>query len=333
MEQAAFADWLRTNAGRDAGGAIEVTTPASGWSNDTVILALGGERLVVKLAPTRLAMFPTYDLSKEWDVLRALHARRRPPVPEPVGFEPGTAVLGRPFLVMSFVAGDIPSDDKPTYVEAGWLAEAPPERQRVFWRDLIAAIAEVHRVDWRDGGLDRLAPSAAGPLVDQLDWLDHLHRWSARPQPDIEAALDRLRRTCPPDDGAPCLLWGDARPANVVVRDFRIAALLDWELVGVGPPEVEIAWLQEMHWLRGIGASIVPPAGFPDDDGIAATYGEASGRAMRPLGWYRLLAALKVAVLMYRHLAVAVDRGRLPADHPVLRENIATRRLASLLAT
>ena len=34
---------------------------------------------------------------------------------------------------------------------------------------------------------------------------------------------------------------------------------------------------------------------------------------------------------MHRHLRVMVHLGRLPAYHPVFRDNVATRRLAELL--
>jgi aminoglycoside phosphotransferase (APT) family kinase protein len=333
-ERTRFAAWLDRVAGIPvaAPDTIEVERPASGWSNETAILRIGARRLVLRLAPARLAMFPTYDLGREAAIIEALDDAGRPPVPRVLGHEPSAHVLGRPFFVMSFVDGCAPSDTKPSYAEAGWLAAATAGEQRRFWTDFIGCIAAVNAFDWRAGGLAMLAPAAgASSLADALDWLAGLHAWSAAPQAEIETGLARLGETRPTDAGADVLLWGDARPANVLVRDFRIAALLDWEMAGVGPAEMDVAWLLEMHWIRTAGAGVVPPPGFPDEAGIVAIYEAAAGRRLAPLGWFRLFAAVKVAVLMYRHLVVAVDRGMLRAGHPLLAENVATRRVADLL--
>jgi len=336
-----FADWLQAAAGLAVPDpeAIHVERPSGGWSNETAILSAGDVRLVLRLEPSGLAMFPSYDLGREAAVLAALNRDGPPPAPPPVpvllGHEPDPEVLGRPFLAMAFVPGQVPSDSKPGYAEAGWLAEAPPDRQRLFWRELMAGLAALHAVDWQARGLGRLAPDGGGALAAGLDWLEGLHGWSAVAQPQVEAGLAELRRTLPAAvaaAGPDRLLWGDARPANVIARDFRVAALLDWEMAAIGPAELDLAWLLEMHWMRTEGAGVVPPAGFPDEAGLLALYAAAAGgQARRPSSWYRLFSAVKMAVLMHRHLVVAVDRGMLRAGHPLLRENVATRRVGALL--
>lgn len=334
-ERAALAAWLAAQAGFPAVGPdrVHIAAPASGWSNETVIAAIDGVRVVVRLAPSRLSMFPDYDLTKEWLVIEALHDRGRPPVPRPVAQDLAGRLFGRAFFVMAFVEGETPSDSKPTYAEKGWLAEGPVAGRRLFWKELLQALAAVHETDWRSGPLARLAPpDGVSSLSAAIGWLERLDRWSGAPQPVVAQALARLRATMPVAGAGDVLLWGDARPANVLAREFRIAALLDWELAAVGPPELDLAWLQEMHWLRVAGAGVAQPEGFPDDAGLQAGYEAASGRRLGDLGWYRLLSAVKVAVLMYRHFVVAVDRGAMPAGHRLLRDNIATRRLATLLA-
>lgn len=334
-ERAALAAWLsqRSEFRVTDPDRVQIAAPASGWSNETVIARVDGVPIVVRLAPSRLSMFPDYDLDKEWQIISALHGRGRPPVPRPIARDSDGALFGRPFFVMSFVEGTAPSDNKPTYAEKGWLVDGSVAERWRFWVGFIAAMTDVHKAPWKTEGLARLAPTGGGStLVAALDGLEALHRWSAAPQADIEAAFARLRETMPAISSDDVLLWGDARPANVLVRDFRIVALLDWELATVGPAEMDVTWFQEMHWMRTTGSGIPLPEGFPDDQEIAECYEAVSGRPLGELGWFRLLAAVKVAVLLYRHLVVAVDRGALPAGHPLLRDNIATRRLAALLA-
>ncbi|MDF1732870.1 MAG: phosphotransferase family protein [Minwuia sp.] len=334
-ERAAFAHWLGTRSDIRATEPEEVSVaaPASGWSNETIIADISRHRVVVRMAPARLSMFPDYDLDKEWRIIRVLHRRGRPPVARPIAEDLGGTLFGRPFFVMSFVDGITPSDNKPTYAERGWLVEADVPRRQQFWDGFMAAMVAVHETDWRASDLSRLAPPAGtSSLAAAVDWLQVLYRWSDAPQPEIERAFRRLKQTMPDDPGNDVLLWGDARPANVLVRDFGIAALLDWELATVGPPEMDVAWFQEMHWMRTVGSGVALPEGFPDDSRIAATCEGLTGRALTEPVWYRLLAATKVAVLLYRHLVVAIDRGAMPAGHPLLTDNIATRRLAALLA-
>ncbi|MEC9345908.1 MAG: phosphotransferase family protein [Pseudomonadota bacterium] len=334
-ERAALARWLAARAGIAADGpdAVQIRAPASGWSNETVIATVGDVPVVVRLAPSRLSMFPDYDLDKEWSIISALHAGGRAPVPEPLAEDLGGNLFGRPLFVMGFVDGIVPSDTKPTYAEQGWLVDGSVTERRRFWQSFLDSVAAVHDTDWRTPALQRLAPAdGRSSLAAAVDWIEGLHRWSAAPQAEIEAGFARLRETMPASAGPDVLLWGDARPANVLVRDFRIAALLDWELATVGPVEMDVTWFQEMHWMRTAGARLALPEGFPDDDAIAAGYESASGRRLGDLSWYRLLAAVKVAVLLYRHLVVAIDRGAMPAGHPLLAENVATRRLAAMLA-
>jgi aminoglycoside phosphotransferase (APT) family kinase protein len=59
-------------------------------------------------------------------------------------------------------------------------------------------------------------------------------------------------------------------------------------------------------------------------------YEQHTGTGLTHLAWYRYLAATRVAVLMHRYLRAMVHAGRLPADHRLLADTVATRRLASL---
>lgn len=48
-------------------------------------------------------------------------------------------------------------------------------------------------------------------------------------------------------------------------------------------------------------------------------------RSLRRLDWYRLLCAMRVAVLTHRHLRVMVNLGNLPADHRLLTRRVGDR--------
>lgn len=331
---ARFARWLSGHLGEDvevSGGAAPRT--GGGWSNETVILDLArADRVVVRLQPAGPAMFRDYALDREYAILQALSVLDRPKVPRPIAIDAEGAVAGRPLFVMNYVPGRVPSDDRPSFAEAGWLFEASPDDQRRFHVGLISAIADVHRVDWRPA-LAGLARPGDDPLQAEIDWLCNLHRWGAGTElhPVIDRGFEWVSRHVPPSPPA-CLLWGDARPANVIEASFQPAALLDWELASIGPAELDIAWLLEMNRMRTSGAGVPALPGFLSEAETVACYEQSSRRSLSDLTWYRQYAALKMAVLMERHLRVAIARGVLRPHHRLLRDNVALRRIEQLLA-
>jgi len=332
-----FATWLSAELGRVVSVAA-VASPSSsgGWSNETVLVDLAGNsrlRVVVRAKPDGPAMFRDYDLMREYRVLKGLGGGHAPPVPPALAVDPTGSVLGRPMLVTGYVAGRVPSDNRPSFVEAGWLFEAAPTDQHRFAQSLLHAIHAVHAADWRALQLAPLARDRDRPLHGEIAWYRALHDWGAgtNRHPVIERGFAAVLRDLPPE-GEPCLLWGDARPANVITQGFDVAALLDWELAGLGPAELDIAWLLEMNRMRTVGAGVPPLPGFPTDEAVVAAYQDLAGRTLSHFGWYRLFAALKMAVLMERHLRTAIARGHLAQDHRLLRDNVALRRLDELMA-
>lgn len=331
---ARFTQWFSQRIGADV--RIErASTPGTGggWSNETLILDLASlGRVVVRLQPAGPSMFRTYELAREYTILETLNALGQPKVPKPLAIDQDGVIAGRPLFVMSYVPGRVPSDDRPGFAEAGWLFEASFEEQRTFYIGLLAAIAETHAVDWRPK-LAFLARAADSPLRAELGWLRTLHRWGAGSErhATIERGFEQVAQSMP-NSTPPCLLWGDARPANVVEAAFKPAALLDWELASIGPPELDIAWFLEMNRMRTVGTGVAALPGFLPDDETVACYQRLSGRKLADLTWYRQYAALKMAVLMERHLRVAIARGALRPGHRLLKDNVALRRIEALLA-
>jgi aminoglycoside phosphotransferase (APT) family kinase protein len=131
------------------------------------------------------------------------------------------------------------------------------------------------------------------------------------------------------------LLWGDARPANVIVEPdgFAPAALVDFELAAWGPAELDVTWLAEMDRMRTTGSGVDPLPGFLDDGDAIVHYEKCADRSLDPdlLRWATQFNALKIGVLMHRHLRVMVHEGRLPASHHVFQENVSTRRCLDVI--
>lgn len=343
LDRAALAGWLSDLLGTGLAPArLGLRRPSGGgWSSDTVFVDTGvaePARVVVRLAPGGPTMFEDHDLGRQCAVLRALAAAPDVPVPPVLGSDLDGARLGRPAFVMGYVAGRVPSDDRPSFAEAGFLFDATTAEQRTFHTALLDALAAIHATPVTAALRSTLRPAAGAADGSAAAALDGLARtWSFDQGPCSAGAVDdgfRLLRASlpPPTPGEDVLLWGDARPANVIVAAdrFEPVALLDWELATIGPAEFDLTWLAEMNRMRMEGSGVAPLPGLLSDDEARRHYEQRSGRTLGDLRWYRLYSALRIAVLMHRHLRVMVHLGRLPAEHPVFEENVATRRLEQL---
>jgi aminoglycoside phosphotransferase (APT) family kinase protein len=317
---------------------LRLERPTSGgWSNDTIIVELGdGSRVVVRLAPARAAMFPVYDLRREHDCLHALAGRV--PVPPVLGADLDGDLVGRPAFVMGFVDGRVPSDDRPTFAESGWLHDAESAHQREFHESLLGHIAAINAVVPSDEERARLLRPGASACAGLIDDLQTIWRFDtgAHRSAVIDDVFAAVRADVPADPTYDGMLWGDARPANAICEPagFLPVALVDFELAAWGPAELDVTWLAEMDRMRTVGSGVEPLPGFLDDDEAVACYERHAGRELDRdvLRWATLFNALKVSVLMHRHLRVMVHEQRLPAGHRLLTENVSTRRCVDLLA-
>lgn len=310
--RAALEAWL---AGQRPGARIlDLQVPsANGMSSETVLLDAewGGEqrRLVARVAPEASAVpvFPVYDLERQARVMRdARQAAPTVPIPEVVLSEPDPGPLGTPFFVMERIDGRVPPDVMP-YTFDSWVTDATPEQRTELQESSIDVLVALHGID---DALDRFAylevdrPGATAmrrQLADQAAYYD----WGREGVrvPLVERTFAWLDEHFPADEGASGLCWGDARIGNMMFDGFRPAAVLDWEMAVLAPPEVDLAWFAYLHTFFQDLTEIFELPGLPDFmriEDCAAHYEARSGRAPRHLHWYTVYAALRYAVVSIR---------------------------------
>lgn len=342
-----LAAWLaaRLPAARDlAVGPLE-GPGTTGFSSDTLLFearwrdGAGGERreaLVARLEPRGFGIFPEYDVARQFRIQRALaEADTGVPVAPMRWLETDPRFLGVPFYVMGRVEGRIPTDNPP-YHAGGWLTEVAPAEREALWWSGLEVLARIHRLDWRALGLDGLeqsgAESAAAALDAQLAYWERYVDWLGGPAVGLlRPVLERLRAEHPRPEGPPALSWGDARIGNMIFREGRCQAVLDWEMVGLAPPELDLGWwlFLDHHHSAGVGVPRLP--GFPDRAATVARYEALLGRPVRDLPWYELFAALRFSAVMARVGQQLRHYGLLPADSDFETNNTCSRLLETLL--
>ncbi|HUP99224.1 MAG TPA: phosphotransferase family protein [Aeromicrobium sp.] len=312
----AIGTWLPTVLGAD--GAVRVSDvdvpQGAGMSSVTVLFtaawsrdgASEERRLVARMAPDpgSFPVFPEYDLERQAAVLRAVGAGTDVPVPEVVGLESTGAVLGAPFIVMNAVAGRTPSDNPP-YVFGGWLLDAAPSERRALQDRTVEVIAGIHALP----GPESVLPELVSPdtLRDHVVRERAYYEWTRADDgitiPVLDRASDWLEDNWPAEVSPSGLIWGDARPGNVLYDGFEPCAVLDWEMTALGPPEVDLGWIVFIHCFFQDIAKVFELPGLPDfcrPDDVVATYERASGRRVQDLYWYIVYAALRHGIVMSR---------------------------------
>jgi aminoglycoside phosphotransferase (APT) family kinase protein len=307
VEQGLLA-WARSGNG-DGASVGGIRMPVSGMANDTVLFELNGEPLVARLAPAPESQFPTFpafDLAFQQRVMSLVRARTAVPVPEVVHLETDISWLGVPFMVVRAIDGVVPHDNPPYLMDpTGWFLRGTPEDWQRLETSTIAVFVELHQIVDDGEHTAFLHVDAAGgtALARQLASHHDYYEWARDGQtiPLLERALDVLAKTIPDNDRS-VLNWGDGRPGNIIYRDFEPVGVLDWEMAGVGPPEVDLAWTTFFqrfwdHFAQQFGISV--PAMFGRAE-ASAIYERLSGDSLDDLTWYEALAGLRFGIILAR---------------------------------
>lgn len=309
--------WL---AGRTAGPPPTVPqlegTSATGMSSETLLFDVAWadgrtDRLVARVAPDPgdVPVFPRYELGHQYAVLRAVGELTAVPVPAVRWNEPDPAHLGAPFFVMERIDGRVPPDVMPYNFGDSWLYASPDQDQRRLQDAVVAVLAELHAVDRAEARfpfLQRAHPGAT-PLRRHVAATRAWYEWAAGGDlrsEVIERLFAWLDDHWPADEGPTVLSWGDARIGNIIFGDdMAPAAVLDWEMAGLGPRELDLGWLVYSHRIFEDFAAALELPGMPRllrADDVSATYEQLTGHAVRDLPFYGTYAALQYAIVFLR---------------------------------
>jgi aminoglycoside phosphotransferase (APT) family kinase protein len=337
-----LADWLRVRL-EDAHN-VQVSNlelpKSSGMSTETVLLDFNWDsangsnnrQVVVRIAPTGEALFPSYDLELEASVMDVLRMVTHVPIPKILFREWDPAVLGSPFIVMDRVAGQVAADDPP-FTTAGWVVDLTDSERARLCDNGLKALAEIHNVDLAKLDVANLkVPSDT--LAQHADYWRRYLDWAAEGETydTLEAGLDYVVNNRPELVSEPVLSWGDSRLGNIIFSpDQSVAAVLDWEMVSAAPPELDLAWWWFIirHHSEGIGAPL--PSGIPDRAQTIARYQELTGATVRDFHYFEVFAALRLAIMHVRVAHLMVRAGLLPEDTVLGHVNPAAIMLADLI--
>jgi aminoglycoside phosphotransferase (APT) family kinase protein len=269
-----------------------LTRLTGGASRETWSFEADSRHLVLRRDPP--GMDRPEGMAREAAAITAA-ARLAVPVPRLVDAGSDPAVLGTPYLITEYVAGE-------TIARKLLREDQYAAARTTMATDLGRTLAHIHAI-----------PPDTVPGLESYEPLARLradYDNVGEPLPTIEIALHWLARHRP-DPVPETLVHGDFRTGNLIIAPNGLRAVLDWELVHHGDPREDLGWLCVKCWRFG---SPLPAGGFGSVDTLLDGYAEVAGWRPEPRDvlWWQIYGTARWAVLC-RQMAESHLSGATPS--------------------
>jgi aminoglycoside phosphotransferase (APT) family kinase protein len=345
-----LAPWLGRQLDADGAPQIaNVTGPSgAGFSSETVLFDAQwrsrgrqfSRALVLRLPPAADAypLFPSYDLGRQVAAMQLTAKWSSVPVPNVLWYEGDASTIGAPFFIMDQIDGVTAPDVMP-YVFDSWLTQASADDQRHVETDAVHMLADIHgiRCPAEETAFLQFDASGASSLARHVNNQRAYYGWMCPDggQPLIDATFAWLDEHWPDNYGADVVSWGDARLGNILWRNHRAVAALDWEAAAIAPPEVDLGWFIYFHQYFQSLAERHGVPGMPDflvRHWVLDTYAVRSGYQPQTIEWFLAYAALRQALTSIRVVSRAVAFGERPEPDDPTDLIMDRARLESIVA-
>ncbi|MGV0750611.1 phosphotransferase family protein [Mycolicibacter heraklionensis] len=287
-----------------------VTELAGGTQNVMLQFTRAGRSYVLRRGPRHLRPRSNAVMLRETRLLAAL-AGTDVPHPGLIAVCDNPAVLGDAvFYLMEPVDGFNASGDLPA------LHAGDPTVRYGMGLSMADALAKLGAVDHvaagladygkPDGFLERQVPR----WLSELDSYRQFENYPGPDLPGLDDVADWLQRNVP-TSWQPGILHGDYHAANVMFSPTgpEVAAIVDWEMSTIGDPLLDLGWLLAT-WRQDDGSSVFSHTltgmdGLASPDDLVQRYAAGSSRDLTHIGWYTVMAAFKLAIVIEGTLARA----------------------------
>jgi aminoglycoside phosphotransferase (APT) family kinase protein len=278
---------------------ISIEQFPAGSSNLTYLVRIGADEFVLRRPPFGNTVKTAHDMRREFDVLTKL-ADAYGPAPKPILYCDDNTVIGSEFYLMERRHGLIVRGRAPdALVESVKL-------QRAVSESFIRNLADLHSLDYSAAGLSDLG-RPEGYCHRQVDgWTRRYIAAKTHEWPELESLITWLAENVPSETGA-SLIHNDYKFDNVMLDPAdltKITALLDWEMVTVGDPLMDLGTTLGYWMSRDAGDAMLNMPFNPrllmenvSRAELVAMYEDASGRSVTNVLFYYVFGTFKIAVI------------------------------------
>jgi len=328
---ATLTPWLATKLpeGADPEVVLSGASDANGMSSETILADItwtedGVRRTsnyVMRMAPaaTDVPVFQQYRLDHQHEVIRLVGELTDVPVPAVHWLEPTGEVLGQPFFLMERIEGIVPPDVMPYTFGDNWFYDADPADQRRLQDGTVKAIAGIHSIPDPTtvfAFLDDDGTPGDSVLRRHFNRTKAWYEYAVAdigPSTILPRAIAWLEANLPEGDDV-VLSWGDSRVGNCLYRDFEPVAVLDWEMAGLAPRELDLGWIVFAHQVFESIANAFELPGLPGvlkAEDVRATYTGLTGVEVGDLTWYQIYSGVLWGIVFMRTGARQVHFGEI----------------------
>jgi len=292
-----LADFLRRDAGLQ--GAVQIKQFPAGSSNLTYLIKAGEDEFVLRRPPFGNTVKTAHDMRREFDVLSKLSAIYRP-APKPILFCGDGSVIGSEFYLMERRHGLIIRGRSPKQLENS------PDMQRAVCESFIHNLADLHSLDYEAAGLGNLGHPQGYCRRQVEGWTKRYFASKTNEWPELERAITWLNEKIPSESGA-SLVHNDYKFDNVMLDPddlTRIIAVLDWEMVTIGDPLMDLGttlgyWMSPDAGRKMLDMPFNPRVLMENISRkeLVEMYAAISGRDASNILYYYIFGTFKIAVI------------------------------------
>ena len=319
-----LSQWLTSRLGEPA-VVVDLRPPdGAGIANETWLVdadvAGRRERLVFRVRPSAIELFPDPDFAALFRLLKALGDGGHVRVPEALWLEEDHEVLGSPFLVMRLLDGRVPVTEPP-YASVGWVAEGSVEQRRRLWTSAVEELARIHLVPGEAVSFIGWPRFGTTGEDQQLGYWAHYRDWSGVPVSDEMAELAAWVESERPHEPGIALSWGDARLGNMIFgADYGLQGVLDWDQMSLAGPRHDLAWWLLFEEMNTTYKGVARPEGFGNRDETIELWEARTGLEAGDLSWHEAFTTYKLALITLHMLRLAGTPDRAEASAGFIAE-------------
>lgn len=307
---------------------LEFSLIAGGHSNLTYrFVDASGTAYVLRRPPLGHVLESAHDMGREHRIVAALQGSDVPVAPA-LGLCTDVEINEAPFYLMQFVEGEVLHDAET--VEPVSAAQ----RQQIS-EHVVDVLAALHSTEPEAVGLGDLGRKEAYLARQLKRWNKQWVATKTHEIPEMEATEQLLQEHMPEQIGA-AIVHGDYRLGNLMVKDGRVAAVLDWELCTLGDPLADVGYLLN-NWLspEEEGAEKTPTGagGFFSRDQLVERYAASTGRDLSQINYYRAFSHWRLAAItqgVYKRYLVGAMGENHDVDLELYKEGVHKRAEAAL---
>jgi aminoglycoside phosphotransferase (APT) family kinase protein len=282
-------------------GSPEIREYLYGDSNLTYLVRYAEREFVLRRPPFGYIPTSAHDMRREVTIISALQ-----PVyscaPKVIAFFDDPEILGCDFYIMERIRGIILRRDLPE-----GLCLQPYEARRLCL-NLIDKLIELHAIDYRHAGLERIGKGKGYVARQITGWIDRYRKSRSADISDFEQIIAWLQEAMPGKEAAACIVHNDFRFDNVVLnRDnpFEIVGVLDWEMATIGDPLMDLGnmlayWVQpdDDEDFQKIRRQPTHIPGMLTRQEVLEYYVARTGIALNSFNFYLVYGLFRLAVIM-----------------------------------